>query len=160
MANKHTNILIIGSGLSGAVAALTAAELNKKVTLITKSQDLLSGNTPWAQGGIAYTSPQDSAQLFMKDIIQAGDHHSNIEAIQQLVDEGPQLIEDLLFKKLNIPFIKDKNGQLIFTSEAAHSTKRIIYCQDKTGITIQQKILNIITDHPNITLYTNHTAID
>ena len=46
-----TNILVVGSGLSGAIAALTAAEQNKNVILVTKSTDLLSGNTPWAQGG-------------------------------------------------------------------------------------------------------------
>ena len=49
MANtKNTNILVIGSGLAGSIAALTAAEENKKVILITGSNTLLSGNTKWA----------------------------------------------------------------------------------------------------------------
>ena len=34
-----TNILVVGSGLSGAIAALTAAEQNKNVILVTKSTD-------------------------------------------------------------------------------------------------------------------------
>ena len=33
MKNKQTNILVIGSGLAGAIAGLTAAEENKKVIL-------------------------------------------------------------------------------------------------------------------------------
>ena len=86
MANKQTNILVIGSGLAGAVAALTAAEENKKVILITKCKELLSGNTPWAQGGIVYSGPKDSAKLFMQDIIKTGDNHSNNEATRQLVE--------------------------------------------------------------------------
>ena len=83
MKNKQTNILVIGSGLAGAIAALTAAEENKKVILITKCKKLLSGNTPWAQGGIAYTAPKDSTPLFKKDIINAGTSHSNEAAVHQ-----------------------------------------------------------------------------
>ena len=59
MQKTSTNILIIGSGLSGAIAALTAAEENKDVILVTNCPDLLSGNTPWAQGGIAYPDPKN-----------------------------------------------------------------------------------------------------
>ena len=64
MHKLKTNILVIGSGLSGAIAALSAAEENKKVILLTKHKDLLSGNTPWAQGGIAYTNSKDTPKKF------------------------------------------------------------------------------------------------
>ena len=58
--NLNTNILVVGSGLSGAVAALAAAEENKKVILLTKNSNLLSGSTAWAQGGIAFTNKNDT----------------------------------------------------------------------------------------------------
>ena len=54
MNQKHTDILIIGMGLAGITAAITAAESGKKVTIITKTKEFSSGNTPWAQGGIVY----------------------------------------------------------------------------------------------------------
>ena len=97
---KEADILIIGSGLAGAISALTAAEENKKVILITKSKTLLSGNTKWAQGGIAYTNSNDSEEKFIKDISVAGHKHNNDSAVQQLVKEGPKLVERLLINKL------------------------------------------------------------
>jgi len=42
----QTDILIIGSGLSGAVAAIVAADEGKNVLIITKTSELKSGNTP------------------------------------------------------------------------------------------------------------------
>ena len=54
MNQKHTDILIIGMGLAGITAAITAAQSGKKVTIITKTKEFSSGNTPWAQGGIVY----------------------------------------------------------------------------------------------------------
>ena len=157
---KKTNILVIGSGLAGAVAALTAAEENKKVILITNSNTLLSGNTKWAQGGIAYSSQKDSSIKFQEDIYNAGGHHNRQSAVEQLVNDGPKLVEQLLIKKLNIPFEKDKNNNLCFTSEAAHSVDRIVHCKDATGHIIQKNIIEKIKKHTNITIYTNHLAID
>ena len=160
MTNLDTNILVIGSGLSGAIAALTAAEENKKVVVLTNQKSPLSGNTRWAQGGIAYFSQNDSAQKFKDDIYNAGGKHNYQPAVNQLVDQGPQLIEKLLFNKFHIPFEKDKKNKLVFTSEAAHTINRIIHCKDATGFTIQKQVITQLENHPNITLLTNCTAID
>jgi L-aspartate oxidase len=160
MHKLKTNILVIGSGLSGATAALSAAEENKKVILLTKHKDLLSGNTPWAQGGIAYTNSKDTPKKFQEDILTAGNQNNYQPAVKQLVKEGPKLIETLLINKFNVPFERDKKNQLIFTAEAAHSTSRIIHCKDVTGYKIHNAILKKVNKHPNITIYTNHTAID
>ena len=157
---KEANILVIGSGLAGAVAALTAAEENKKVILITGANTLLSGNTKWAQGGIAYSQKKDSKVTFQEDIYNAGGYHNHESAVEQLVNKGPQLIEQLLIKKLKIPFEKDKNNKLCFTSEAAHSVDRIVHCKDATGYIIQKNIIQKIKKHPNIDIYTNYLAID
>ena len=59
MNDISTDILVIGSGLSGAIAALSAAEEGKNVTLITKEMKVLGGNTIWAQAGIAYIGNQE-----------------------------------------------------------------------------------------------------
>ncbi len=44
----NTDVMVIGSGLSSATAAITAADEGKNVTIITKSPQLKSGNTPKA----------------------------------------------------------------------------------------------------------------
>ena len=160
MQKIKTNILIIGSGLSGAIAALTAAEENKDVILVTNCPDLLSGNTPWAQGGIAYPDPKDLNNTFIKDVMTAGSQHNNAAAVNQLAQEGSKLIEKLLLGKFQIPFDTDANNKLSFTTEAAHTIKRILHCKDQTGLIIHQKIIQQVHKNKRISIYTNHTAID
>ena len=160
MQKQHTNILVVGSGLSGAIAALSAAEEDKRVVLLTNCSELLSGNTPWAQGGIAYTTNEDSPKKFKDDIINAGNNNNYSPAVEQLTTKGPKLIEQLLIDKFNVPFEKNNNQQLIFTAEAAHSINRIIHCKDATGHKIHSAILKKVKQHQNITIYTSHTAID
>ena len=91
----ETDILVIGSGLAGAIAALTAAEENKKVILITNSNTLLSGNTRWAQGGIVYSPNNRSQEILKDDIYTAGGNDNHIDAVNQLVSIGPKLIEEI-----------------------------------------------------------------
>ena len=64
----NTDVLVIGSGLSGATAAITAADAGKNVTIITKSPQLKSGNTPKAQSGIVYKSNTNSIEMLKNDI--------------------------------------------------------------------------------------------
>ena len=45
----NTDVMVIGSGLSSATAAITAADEGKNVTIITKFPQLKSGNTPKAE---------------------------------------------------------------------------------------------------------------
>ena len=47
--SKHTDILVIGSGLSGVKAAISAVDEGKNVLIIMKSPILKSGNTPKAR---------------------------------------------------------------------------------------------------------------
>jgi len=72
--SKHTDILVIGSSLSGAIAAISTADEGKNVLIIMKSPILKSGNTPKAKGGIVYKGETDSPEKLKQDIIKAGAH--------------------------------------------------------------------------------------
>ena len=104
MNNHHADILVIGSGLSGAIAALSAADEDQTVILITKELDLLGGNTIWAQGGIAYKGSTDSSDAFEKDIFNAGNNNNFKPAVKQLTQMGPKLVEELLINIFKVPF--------------------------------------------------------
>ena len=69
MNQTQTDILIIGVGLAGMTAAITAAKSGKKITMLTKTQSLVSGNTPWAQGGVVYQGLNDSSDKLKQDIL-------------------------------------------------------------------------------------------
>ena len=75
MKQQKTDILIIGMGLAGITAAITAAQNGKQVTIITKTKNFSSVNTPWAQGGIVYQGLNDSPQKLKADILEAGAGH-------------------------------------------------------------------------------------
>ena len=120
MNQKKTDILIIGLGLAGMTAAITAAQNGKKVTIITKTKDLISGNTPWAQGGIVYKGFNDSPQKLKKDIMEAGAGHCWEAAVDHLCEHGARLVKEILIDKLKTNL--DKQGsEYKRVSEGAHS---------------------------------------
>ena len=95
MNKQKTDILIIGLGLAGMTAAISAATSGKKITIITKTKDLISGNTPWAQGGIVYKGLNDSPKKLQEDIIEAGAGHCWEAAVEHLCNKGPDLVKKI-----------------------------------------------------------------
>ncbi|MDR0927969.1 MAG: L-aspartate oxidase [Ignavibacteria bacterium] len=156
---KQTDILIIGTGIAGSIAAITAADNGNRVTVLTKTDDIVSGSTSIAQGGIIYKAPDDTPEKLAADIMTAGAGHCWEPAVMQLATLGPKLVEDLLLSRFNVDFDKTDN-HLDLTAEGAHSLRRIIHCKDITGRHIIKAIHKTLVEHPNITILTNHIAID
>ena len=155
-----TDILVIGSGLAGAIAALTAADSGQKVIIMTKTKSLLGGSTRYAQGGIIYKGMDDSPEKLKADIIEAGDGHCWEPAVDIIARKGPAYVKELLIDKYNVHFDKNGPGEFDLTAEGAHSEPRIIHTKDRTGESIQKSIVKFIDKHPNITVYSDHTAVD
>lgn len=155
-----TDILVLGTGLAGAIAAIAAAEKGRKVTVATKTKALLSGSTAYAQGGIIFKGIHDSAPKLKEDVIKAGAGACWEPAVNQLCDLGPRLVQELLIDKYSVNFDRDENNELEFTSEGAHSEPRVIHTKDTTGKTIQEAVINELLRHPNIEVLTNHTSVD
>ena len=159
MNQKKTDILIVGLGLAGMTAAITAAKSGKKITIITKTDSLVSGNTPWAQGGIVYKGLNDSPEKLKSDILNAGAGHCWEEAVDHLCKHGPRLVKEILLDTLNTEFDKDDEG-LKCVSEGAHSDPRVIYNKDKTGLSINQAALSYLQQLDNVEILAGYTAID
>ncbi len=160
MTSEKTDVLVLGSGISGCSAALAAAERGKRVLMLVKTPDPMETNTHYAQGGIAVLGEDDSKELFYRDIINAGDGISNPAAVRLVVQEGPVLVRDFLIDKIGVDFTKKDDGAPDFTKEAAHSRKRILHYYDMTGLEIQRKLVQRVRETENITLYNDFTAID
>jgi L-aspartate oxidase len=156
----QSDALIIGSGIAGAVAALTLAEQGKDVILITASDTVANGNTALAQGGIVYRSEDDDPHILEKDIQTAGWNHNFTRAVRHLCRKGPEVLKELFLEKYKIPFNQRDPGDWYLTREGGHSLARILYCDDHTGQNIMDVLAHEVEAHENIRVLTKRTAID
>lgn len=156
----ETEVLVLGSGIAGATAALELADQGIQVVVVTSATDPQESNTLYAQGGIIYRGVNDTPAALAEDIIRAGDGHCNPIAVNILAEEGPQRVEEILLKRAKVDFNLTPAGQLSLAREGGHSMPRILHVADYTGKAIEQALIEAVKAHPNITLLTGHTAVD
>lgn len=160
-ATIESDVLVIGCGIAGSVAALRLAEdPSVTVNVITSAHDPLESNTYYAQGGIIGRGTDDSPELLARDLLEAGAQLNNLQAVEILATEGPRLVEDLLVRRLDVQFSRGQGNHLEYIREAAHSTERILHTADATGEAIQTRLIKTLTDCPNVRLWPAHTAVD
>ena len=158
---KTTDVLIIGSGVAGAAAALKLAkDPARRIILITREPDPRESNSRYAQGGIIHRGPDDNADLLVHDILEAGAGASLPEVARIVAEEGPARLERLLLTEVGVGFDRDSSGELAFGQEAAHSRRRILHVGDGTGRSIVESLAESLRRQPNIEIITNATAVD
>jgi L-aspartate oxidase len=159
--NKHyCDVLVVGSGIAGLSAALTIAEGGLNVVVVTKQKSIEESNTFYAQGGIVSRGIDDSPDILIEDIMQAGDGISNLEAVKIVAHEGPELVENFLIKKIGVPFTRSPENEFVFAREGGHSRRRILYCMDSTGKAIEESLVSKLKEQKNIRVLSDYTAID
>ncbi len=123
------DVVVIGAGAAGLMTCLELPS-HLKVLLVNRNKSKRSASR-WAQGGIAaVTRKEDSLQSHEQDTLRAGAGLCDADAVQMLVRKAPKCVERL--QKLGMEFDRDLNG-LSTTLEAAHSFRRVLHVQDRTG---------------------------
>ena len=150
------DVLIIGSGLAGQSAALRLAPTHR-VGLISK-RALEDSASSWAQGGIAAVlDSRDSIEAHIRDTFIAGSNLNDPVATRFVVENGRAAIEWLI--EQGVPFSRDEKGYHL-TREGGHSARRVIHVADATGLAVQDTLTPKVRNHPNITVFEHHIAID
>lgn len=156
-----TDVLIIGSGIAGATAALRLAmDRQRQITVLTRAEQPVESNSLYAQGGIVGRGYDDSSALLMDDVLEAGNEICNPKAVEVLAQEGPDLITEVLIEKAGVVFDSDEDDKLIYGLEAAHSKRRILHVGDMTGQAIMQALIKELHRQPNVEILSGHTAVD
>ncbi len=152
-----TDFLVIGSGISGLTYALKVADRGS-VSLVTK-RDIEISATQLAQGGIATVfSAIDSFDSHAEDTMVAGAWLSQRETVDLVVEAGPAAIRDLI--DWGVKFSRNSDDQYDLTREGGHTFRRILHAKDATGREIERALVDAVLNHPNITLYQHHIAVD
>lgn len=154
------DFLIIGSGVAGLSCAIEL-EAHGSVAVLTKD-DMASGSTQWAQGGIAAVlspEPLDSDKMHREDTMKAGAGLCDAEAVGVLVREGPHRIRQLIARGAH--FDTEPTGELKLTREAAHRARRIVHSHgDSTGREVQRSLTSSTLKSGDVRTFENTLSVD
>jgi L-aspartate oxidase len=155
---QRADVVVIGTGVAGLVAALAAHRRGQRVVVLSKASDTA---TFYAQGGIAVVLPDlhddgDSIDRHVADTLAAGAGLCDPDAVRSIVADGYRAVRALVDDGAR--FDEAAPGQWALTREGGHSRRRIIHARgDATGAEVQRAL-----DHAAVTLdiRRNHVALE
>jgi len=132
------DLVIVGAGVAGLTAALTAAAEGARVQLLTKGR--LSASASYlAQGGVAAAvGADDSPELHRRDTLAAGRGLCRGTAVTVLTQDAPERIAEL--QALGVPFGRDLG------LEGGHARRRVLQVDGAdTGRWILETLMRRVT---------------
>lgn len=142
----YWDVVVIGAGAAGLMTCLEMPS-NLKILLLNRNTSKRSSSR-WAQGGIAaVTRFEDSFASHAEDTFKAGAGLCDSDAVKMLVEEAPKCVQRL--QNLGMEFDRDNNG-LATTLEAAHSHRRVLHVQDRTGRALVEVLRDQVEQRSNI----------
>lgn len=152
----RTDVVIVGTGVAGLYAALNLPK-DKKIIMLTKGK-VDESDSFLAQGGICVLRSEDDYDSYFEDTLRAGHFENNRESVEIMIKSSPDVISDLI--GYGVEFTRDKDGNLEYTKEAAHSKPRILFHKDITGKEITGKLLENVEKLDNVEIIENFTMVD
>jgi succinate dehydrogenase / fumarate reductase flavoprotein subunit len=135
-ANKRKySILVVGTGLAGASAAASLAELGYKVATFCFQDSPRRAHSIAAQGGINaaknYPNDGDSIRRLFYDTIKGGDFRSREANVYRLAQVSVDIIDQCVAQ--GVPFSREYGGLLETRSFGGTQVSRTFYCRGQTG---------------------------
>jgi succinate dehydrogenase/fumarate reductase flavoprotein subunit len=131
MPERSCDVLVIGSGVAGLTAALSAADAGARVLLATKLA-LASSNTAKAQGGIqAALGEDDAPSVHAEDVMHSSHETADPRLVAALTAEAPDAIARL--ERFGVAFTHDAGGRYRLARCGGATRKRLLQVGDRTG---------------------------
>ena len=135
-ANKRKyDIIVVGTGLAGASAAASLAELGYNVKAITFHDSPRRAHSIAAQGGINaaknYQNDGDSVFRLFYDTIKGGDYRAREGNVYRLAEVSVNIIDQCVAQ--GVPFAREYGGTLANRSFGGAQVSRTFYARGQTG---------------------------
>ena len=132
---KKLDIIIIGTGLSGAGAASSLGELGYNVKVFCYQDSPRRAHSVAAQGGINaaknYKNDGDSTYRLFYDMIKGGDFRAREANVYRIAEVSNQVIDH--YTALGVPFAREYGGTLDTRSFGGVQVSRTFYAKGQTG---------------------------
>jgi succinate dehydrogenase / fumarate reductase, flavoprotein subunit len=162
---KKLEIIVIGTGLSGAGASSALGELGYSVKTFCYQDSPRRAHSVAAQGGINaaknYQSDGDSAYRLFYDMIKGGDFRAREANVYRAAEVSNQVIDH--YTALGVPFARDYGGTLNTRSFGGVQVSRTFYSSGQTG---QQCLLGAYSSlnrqikKGNVSMYPRREMLD
>jgi succinate dehydrogenase flavoprotein subunit len=165
-ANKRKfDVIVVGSGLAGASAAASLAELGYKVKCFCFQDSPRRAHSIAAQGGINaaknYQNDGDSVYRLFYDTIKGGDFRAREANVYRLAQVSANIIDQCVAQ--GVPFAREYGGLLANRSFGGAQVSRTFYARGQTG---QQLLLGAYQalsrqiDHGSCQMFTATEMLD
>ena len=154
----ETDVLIIGGGAAGTMAAFEAADSGVSVIQVTKAR-ATNGATTVARGGFAAAvGVGDSPDLHLQDILEHGGELVDPVLTEVWVNEIGNVVEDL--EKWGAGFIRTDDGALDLKTFPSHSRPRAVHHYDTTGIQLTKVLSRRLRGDGRIEQHSQTAVLD
>jgi len=165
-ANKRNlEVIVVGTGLAGASAAATLAELGYKVKAFCFQDSPRRAHSIAAQGGINaaknYQNDGDSVYRLFYDTIKGGDYRAREANVHRLAEVSGNIIDQCV--AAGVPFAREYGGLLSNRSFGGTQVQRTFYAAGQTG---QQLLLGAYSGLQRqvgmgtVKMYNRHEMLD
>ncbi|MBO9155143.1 fumarate reductase/succinate dehydrogenase flavoprotein subunit [Chitinophaga sp. GCM10012297] len=165
-ANKRKlEVIVIGTGLAGASAAASLAELGYKVKAFCFQDSARRAHSIAAQGGINaaknYQNDGDSVFRLFYDTVKGGDYRAREGNVYRLAEVSGAIIDQCVAQ--GVPFAREYGGLLSNRSFGGTQVQRTFYAAGQTG---QQLLLGAYSalqrqvSLGNVKMYSRHEMLD
>ena len=162
---RNIQVLVVGTGLAGASASASLAEMGYKVKTFCFQDSPRRAHSIAAQGGINaaknYQNDGDSVYRLFYDTIKGGDYRSREANVYRLAEVSANIIDQCVAQ--GVPFAREYGGTLDNRSFGGVQVSRTFYARGQTG---QQLLLGAYGAlsrqiyKGNIQMYNRHEMLD
>ncbi len=132
---RRYRVIVVGTGLAGASAAATLAELGYEVSCFCFQDSPRRAHSIAAQGGINaaknYQNDGDSVYRLFYDTVKGGDYRSREANVYRLAEVSTAIIDQCVAQ--GVPFAREYSGYLANRSFGGVQVSRTFYCRGQTG---------------------------